>query len=241
MEAEPESHRGNRLLATLPADDQRRLAADLEQVDLGLRQTLYEEGEPIEHVFFPINGVISLVSQLRDGRRVEVATVGNEGMIGLPVFLQATLTSAHMAFSQIPGQSLRMAAQRFTEHLDSAGRLHRVLHHYTQALITQIAQNAACNMAHSVEQRAARWLLMTHDRVAGDGFELTQEFLAQMLGANRTTVTAVGQSLQDDGLITYSRGKVTVLDRNGLERRACECYGVINAEFARLLDPDNSR
>jgi len=241
VKAEPAGLGRNRLLAVLSDDERRRLASDLELVDLPLREVLYKQGQPIEHVFFPVNGVISLVSEMQDDRMIEVATVGNEGMIGLPVFLQATLTSSQTALSQLPGQALRMPADRFAEYVDSAERLHRVLHHYTQALISQIAQNAACNMAHSVEQRAARWLLMTRDRVTSDSFELTQEFLAQMLGANRTTVTAVEQKFQEDGLITYSRGRATIVDRDGLKGRACECYRVVMHEFARLLDPENNR
>jgi CRP-like cAMP-binding protein len=227
----------NRLLAMAPPEEREQLAPEFELVDLDLRQMLYEEGQPIEHVYFPINGVISLVSQMEDGRGIEVATIGNEGMAGLPVFLQATLTSAHMAFSQIPGQALRMPAGRFGEFVASAqnGGLHTALNRYTQALMSMIARAVACNALHSVQQRAGRWLLFTHDRVGADEFVLTQEFLSQMLGVTRASVNEVAQALQDAGAIDYARGRMTIMNRAELESRACECYSVIRDEFDRLL------
>jgi CRP-like cAMP-binding protein len=228
---------GNRLLAMAPREEREELAPEFELVELDLRQMVYEEGQPIEHVYFPLNGVISLVSQMQDGRGIEVATIGNEGMAGLPVFLQATLTSAHMAFSQIPGQALRMPAGRFGEFVASAqnGGLHTALNRYTQALMSMIARAVACNAVHSVQQRACRWLLFTHDRVGADEFVLTQEFLSQMLGVTRASVNEVAQSLQDAGAIDYTRGRITILHRGELESRACECYSVIRDEFDRLL------
>lgn len=229
---------GNRLLAALPDEERAALAVDMDVVEYSVRETVYEQGQPVEHVVFPVAAVLSLVSTMSDDRAVEVATVGNEGMIGLPVFLQATMTSAHMAFAQVPGQALVMPAERFSERIDGTGTLHRLLHRYTQALISQIAQGAACGSLHTAEQRACRWLLMTHDRVPGDEFLLTQEFLGQMLAVSRPTVNEVAQLLQDEGLISYARGRMTVLDRGGLERRSCECYGVIAAEFKRLLPSD---
>jgi CRP-like cAMP-binding protein len=220
-----------------PQQERERLAPEFELVELDLKQMLYEEGQPIEHVYFPLNGVISLVSQMQDGRGIEVATIGNEGMAGLPVFLQATLTSAHMAFSQIPGQALRMPAGRFGEFVASAqnGGLHTALNRYTQALMSMIARAVACNAVHSVQQRACRWLLFTHDRVGADEFVLTQEFLSQMLGVTRASVNEVAQSLQDAGAIDYTRGRITILHRGELESRACESYSVIRDEFDRLL------
>jgi CRP-like cAMP-binding protein len=227
----------NRLLAMVPHHERERLAPELEVVELDLRQTIYEESQPIEHVYFPINGILSLVSRIEDGRGIEVATIGNEGMAGLPVFLQATLTSAHMAFAQIPGQALRMQAGRFGEFVASShnGGLHTALNRYTQALISMIARAVACNSLHSVQQRACRWLLLTHDRVGADEFLLTQEFLSQMLGVTRASVNEVAQELQDAGAIEYTRGRVTILDRGQLEFRSCDCYGVIREEFDRLL------
>jgi CRP-like cAMP-binding protein len=186
-------------------------------------------------VTFPTEGVCSLLSVVDDGRTVEVATVGNEGFVGLPVFLQATLTSSHRAIVQIPGRGITLPAASFLDLSNSGGRFQTILQRYAQAIITQIAQGAACNRVHSVEQRCARWLLMTRDRVTDDRFPLTQEFLAQMLGAGRQAVNEAAQSLQEDGLIRYSRGDITVLDRAGLERRSCECYSLIRGEFERLL------
>jgi CRP-like cAMP-binding protein len=202
---------------------------------------IYEENQPIQHVYFPIGGVLSLVSQMQDGRGVEVATIGNEGMAGLPVFLQATLTSSHMAFSQIPGEALRMPAVRFSEFITGSenGGLHVALNRYTQALMSMIARAVACNALHSVQQRACRWLLTTHDRVGVDEFLLTQEFLGQMLGVTRASVNEVARDLQDAGAIRYTRGRISILERAELERRSCECYGVIRSEFDRLLERPN--
>lgn len=170
MVADPEVLTRNRLLATLPERELAALAPEFELVSYGLKDFVYREDEPIEHVVFPTSGVLSLISQMADGRGVEVATIGNEGMVGLPVFLQATTTSAHRAFSQIPGDGLRMPAARFSEFLNSSqnGGLHRVLHRYTQALMSMIARSVACNALQSVEQRACRWLLITHDRINGN-------------------------------------------------------------------------
>jgi CRP-like cAMP-binding protein len=230
--------RGNRLLATIGDDELRRLAPELEVVTLGLKETIYVEDEPIEHVIFPMSGVLSLVSVLEDERGVEVATVGNEGMVGLPVFLQATRTSAHRSFAQIPGAALRMPADRFAEFIAGSqnGGLHTAMHRYTQALMSMIARAVACNARHNVAQRACRWLLMMHDRVGADEFVLTQEFLGQMLGVSRATVNEVARELQDAGVIDYTRGNARIVDRPGLEARSCSCYGVIRAEFDRLLE-----
>lgn len=227
----------NRLLAMVPQEEREHLAPELELVELDLKQTLFEESQPIDYVYFPINGVISLVSQMEDGRGIEVATIGSEGMAGLPVFLQATLTSSHMAFCQVPGQALRMPAGRFADFVVSPqnGALHTALNRYTQALMSMIARAVACNTVHSIQQRACRWLLFTHDRVAADEFLLTQEFLSEMLGVTRASVNEVAQGLQDASAIDYTRGRMTILNRAELESRSCECYGVIRDEFDRLL------
>lgn len=228
----------NNLLAMASADERERLAPDFELVSLDLRTTVYEEDQPIDYVYFPISGVLSLVSQMRDGRGIEVATIGNEGMAGLPVFLQATLTSSHMCFSQIPGRSFRMPAARFGDLVirSENGGLRRAMNRYTQALMSMIARAVACNAVHTVEQRACRWLLTTHDRVRTDEFILTQEFLGQMLGVTRASVNEVAQELQDEGAINYTRGRMAILDRRELERRSCECYRVVRDEFDRMLD-----
>jgi CRP-like cAMP-binding protein len=229
---------GNRLLALIPPDEVTRLAPDFDIVSLGLKDFLYREDEPIEHVYFPLTGVLSLTSNVDDGRGVEVATIGNEGMVGLPVFLQATVTIAHRAFCQVPGESLRMPAQRFADVIAGShnGGLHRVMHRYTQALMSMIARAVACNALHSIQQRASRWLLTTHDRADGDEFILTQEFLGQMLGVTRASVNEVARELQQAGAIDYTRGRVTVRARGELEARSCECYDVIRKEFDRLLE-----
>jgi CRP-like cAMP-binding protein len=228
----------NRLLALVPQDERERLAPQFDLVSLDLKDTVYEQDKPIEHVYFPVDGILSLVSQMEDGHGIEVATIGNEGMAGLPVFLQGTLTSSHMAFSQIPGQSLRMSATRFSDFITSSedGGLHLALNRYTQALMSMIARAVACNALHSVEQRACRWLLTTHDRVGVDEFLLTQEFLGQMLGVTRASVNEVARDLQHAGAIRYTRGRISILDRRELELRSCECYGVIRDEFDRLLE-----
>jgi CRP-like cAMP-binding protein len=229
----------NQLLAMVPEDERDRLANDFELVPLELRQTVYRDNRPIEYVYFPVSGVLSLVSQMEDGRGIEIATIGNEGMAGLPVFLQAAYTSAHMAFAQIPGESLRMSAARFSELITGShnGGLHVALNRYTQALMSMIARAVACNALHSVQQRACRWLLTTHDRMATDEFVLTQEFLGQMLGVTRASVNEVARELQNANAIDYTRGRVNILNRHELEARTCECYRVIRDEFDRLLRP----
>jgi CRP-like cAMP-binding protein len=235
--AEVETLTGNRLLGMVPEAERARMASDFELVELSIKQVLYRENEPIEHVYFPLTGVLSLVSQMDDGRAIEVVTIGNEGMAGLPVFLQAEVTSAHRVFSQIPGRSLRMSAARFSDFITSGdnGGLHLVMNRYAQALISMIARAVACNAVHSVQQRACRWLLTTHDRAGTHEFVLTQEFLGQMLGVTRASVNEVARDLQDAGAIDYSRGRITILNREELASRSCECYAVVRSELDRLL------
>jgi CRP-like cAMP-binding protein len=225
---------GNRLLAALPRQDYERLLPSLEIVTSGIKEVVYEPNGPIAYVYFPINSIFSLLTIMADGAALEYATVGNEGMVGLPIFLGAE-TMPSRAFSQVPGDAMRMKAEVFREAANTVGPLHDVLLRYTQALVNQIAQTAACNRLHSIEQRCSRWLLMTHDRVAGDQFVLTQEFLGLMLGVRRQGVNAAAGLLQKAGLIRYRRGQITVLDRQGLEAASCECYRVIRREFDRLL------
>ena len=178
--------------------------------------------------------MISLVTYLEDGPSVEIATVGREGMVGISLFLE-TATVAWRAFGQVPGKALRIRAETFREEVDRNGALVRLLKRYTQALLSQVAQSSACNCVHTIEQRCARWLLQTHDRVGSDHYPLTQEFLAQMLGMRRSSVSQAAGGLQKAGLIRYVRGRITVLDRAGLEAASCECYAIIRREFERLL------
>jgi CRP-like cAMP-binding protein len=224
----------NRLLAALPQEEQQRLLPQLEAVRLTIKHRLYERNKPITHVYFVRSGVVSLVAIMDDESIVEVATTGNEGMIGLPVYFGAH-TSPLEAFCQVPGEALRMEAGAFREALQADAALPALLQRYTLALFNQIAQSTACKHLHPTEVRCARWLLMTHDRVPGDRFPLTHEFLSQMLGVRRATVTVAAGMLQKAGMITYARGVITVLNRPGLEAVACECYRIIKEEYRRLL------
>jgi CRP-like cAMP-binding protein len=226
--------RGNRLLALLPSRDRARLRPHLKPAALAYRQSLYRASKPIEYVYFIESGVGSLVNTMANGQAAEVGTIGNEGIVGLPLLLgdDRAPTSVYV---QVPGAGLRMKAAVFRKELARSASLRAVMHHYAHAFFNQVAQSAACNHFHSLQQRCCRWLLMTHDRMHSDEFLLTQEFLAMMLGVQRTGVTAAASALQRAGLIRYTRGNVTILDRRGLERRSCECYGVSKREFDRLL------
>ncbi|HUR22398.1 MAG TPA: Crp/Fnr family transcriptional regulator [Acidimicrobiales bacterium] len=224
----------NRLLSALGAEGD---IDDAVVVELKARQPLYEAGGVIKHVYFPLDAVVSIVADLGDGSVVEVATIGREGMVGVGVALRTT-TSDHRAFIQVGGRALRLPAHRLLALMKSHDELDRIVHVYVQALMAQIARSAACNRAHAVDERTARWLLMTHDRVGRDQFPLTQEFLGQMLGVARPRVSTAAATLQRAGLIRYSRGRMEVLDRRGLEQASCECYRVITDEYQRLLgDP----
>ncbi|HLH24765.1 MAG TPA: Crp/Fnr family transcriptional regulator [Chloroflexota bacterium] len=224
----------NRLLAALPAEDFERLRPHLEVVRLLTRQTVYKSREPITHLYFPQMCMVSLVALADGSATVEVATVGNDGVVGLPIFLGADRIVGQ-AVCQIPGPALRIEAGIFREQMGVGSRLHALLQAYTLALLTLIAQTAACNRLHSMAQRCARWLLMTHDRVGVEEFPLTQEFLAQMLGVRRASVTGAAGVLQKAGWIQYRRGQITVVDRAGLETACCECYRIITDEFDRLF------
>lgn len=226
----------NRLLAALPLEEYERLFPDLECVSLSLKQTIYQPNQPIEYVYFPCRGaVISVLVFMEDGGLVEAATVGNEGMVGLPVFLETDIVSNSETMVQIPGDALRMKPDAFKDWVDRSQPLQNLLKRYAQVMFNSIMQTAACNRLHEIEARCSRWLLMTHDRVESDNFPLTQEFLSQMLGVRRPSVSVVASILQKAGLIRYSRGKMTILDRPGLEDTSCECYRVIKQDFDRLL------
>jgi CRP-like cAMP-binding protein len=224
----------NRLLAALPRKEYDRLHPHLEKVSLPLKDILYEPNGPIPHVYFPLDGVVSLVIIMDSGFSLEVGIIGNEGMVGTPVFLgcQSSLTRA---ISQVAGDALRMETKVFQEEMLRRGGLYSLVQRSTQAMINQISQSTVCNHRHSVKKRMCRWLLMSHDRVGTDEFPLTHEFLAQMLGVCRPTVTAVAGTLQKAGLINYHRGRITVIDRKGLETAACECFQVLTKELDRLL------
>jgi CRP-like cAMP-binding protein len=233
MDHSSQSYR-NRLLELLDPADLDRLRSRFEPVEFEYRQSLYEANQDISFVYFPIEGVASLVSAMEDGSAAEIGTVGNEGMVGLPVVLGDRLTPIS-AYIQVPGSGLRLPADFLRDELEISGAMRTVLLRYAHAFFNQVAQSAACAHFHSIEKRCCRWLLMTHDRVQSDRFLLTQEFLAMMLGVRRASVTGVAAALKRAKLIEYSRGRVTMLDRAGLERRACECYQVSKKEFDRLL------
>lgn len=230
----PQIQSENRLLAILPSEEYARLLPYLETVTLPLKQVLYESKNLIEHVYFPNHGVISLLTILDDGTAAEVGLVGNEGMVGLSIFLGAD-TAFLRSIVQVPGDALRMRADVFKKLINPVTLLHGLLQRYTRTLMIQFAQSAACNNYHSVEQRCCRWLLMTHDCVESDEFPLTQQFLSQMLGVRRASVTVAASKLQRAGLIHYNHGNITILNRKGLESHACECYGIVKQEFDRLL------
>lgn len=224
----------NRILAALPREALDRVLPDLQVKALAVRDVLQARAVALEYVCFPVTGVASMVSTGDSGGSVEVATIGCEGMVGLPLLLGGESASGEV-FVQVPGEGLFMAAAQFERHIESERTLMRTLLLYTQALLTQVAQCSACNNYHEATARCARWLLQTHDRVNGDEYPLTHEFLGLMLGVRRATVTTTAQVLQKRGLIRYHRGIVTVLSRGGLEKASCECYRLINREFARLL------
>ena len=224
--------RSNSLLAALPAEEFERLAPLLQVTDVPLRQQVYRPREPITEVYFPLSAVFSMVGLAGD-RVVEVGTVGFEGMVGLPLFLGAG-ASPNAAFCQIAGDAARMSSADLADFLAVDGALHALLHRYTQSTMIQLAQNVVCNSVHPVEQRMSRWLLMSADRVRSDRFELTQEFLAQMLCVRRATVSETASRLQADGLIRYSRGIMTITDRQRVGEAACECYDILRREFDQL-------
>jgi CRP-like cAMP-binding protein len=229
------SPRENRILSALPAADFERFSQLLEPVTLEPRQIIYQSGKPILQVYFPTTALISVCRGLEDGRLVEVGSIGREGMAGI----RATLNDPgplETFMTQVPGEAFRMDAAPLVKAAHADGPLRNILMRYTSALLSQYAQWVACNILHTVEQRCCRWLSMVRDRTGADQFPLTHEFLAQMLGVRRASVTEVARTLQKDGLIRYRRGQMTILDPRGLEGAACECYGDVKRDFARLFD-----
>ena len=226
--------RTNRLLSLLADHDYERLRPHLSHVVFEYRKSLYEASRPIDHVYFPIDGVASLVITTSDGSSAEVGTIGSEGMVGLPVCL-GDRDAPSSVYVQVPGTALQIDARIFRDELALNPTLNLIMLRYAHAFFNQVAQSAACAHLHRVEQRCCRWLLMTRDRMPSGDFLLTHEFLGMMLGVRRTTVTDVMGSLQKAGLIRYRRGHVSILDHEALRQRACECYEISKLEFDRLL------
>jgi CRP-like cAMP-binding protein len=224
----------NRLLAALPTPEQEAITPHLERLSLPRRHVIHDPERPIEGVYFPIDCVISILSVMADGTAIETATVGKEGMAGLALFHGVDATP-EQEFVQVPGAAYRMDPQAFRALLPECPALTAALHRYAQALFTLAAQSSGCNRLHSMGQRCARWLLMVHDRVERDEFELTQAILSMMLGVRRATVTEAALELQRGGAIDYTRGRITVVDRGKLEAAACECYRIVRNSFDRLL------
>lgn len=231
-----QAHPQNHLLAVLPRAERARLERHLELVPMQLGCVLYESGIALQHVYFPIDCIVSLLYVLENGASAEIAIVGNEGIVGISLFMGGETTPSR-AVVQSGGYAFRLNGQLLKEEFNRAGALQHLLLRYTQALLTQMAQTAVCNRHHSVDQQLCRWLLLSLDRLADNRLVMTQELIANMLGVRREGVTEAAGKLQAAGLIRYSRGKITVLDRPRLEQKACECYAVVKHEFDRLL-PD---
>jgi CRP-like cAMP-binding protein len=227
----------NQLLLALPDLEFQRLAPHLEEVRLSLGQVLYEAGENIKHVYFPNRAMVSLIAVLEDGSTTEVGMVGSNGVIGYPAFLGGDLTTTR-TIVQVAGTAMKIDTKILKREFIRGGVLQRQLLLYTQALLTQISQTAACNRHHSLEARLARWLLTAQDHTASDTIQITQEFIAELLGTRRSGVTVAAGLLQQAGIIRYSRGRITILNRLALETTACECYGFIKKEFDRLLNEE---
>jgi CRP-like cAMP-binding protein len=218
----------------LPPEEYQRLLPRLEVVPLAMKHVLYEARTHIDYAYFPNRGVVSALTVMEGGRAIEVATIGDEGMAGLPLLVGAK-TTANRVIVQVPGEAVRMTEDVLREEISRDRPLRRLLVLYHTAFLIQVSQAVACNGLHSVHQRCCRWLLMTQDRAHSDVFPMTHEFLAEMLGVRRSTVSEVLEPFQKDGLIRYSRGKCTILDREGLKACSCECYRVIAKEFKRLF------
>jgi len=224
----------NRLLAALPAYVQQSWQPQLESVEMPLGEVLYESGVTLGHVYFPTTAIVSLLYVMEDGASAEIAVVGKEGIVGISLFMGGESTPSR-AVVQSAGRGFRLKAQALKDEFNRAGPVLHLLLRYTQALITQMAQTAVCNRHHSLDQQLCRWLLLSLDRLQGEELVMTQELIANMLGVRREGVTEAALKLQSAGLIRYARGRITVLDRAGLEKRTCECYAVVKREYERLL------
>ena len=224
----------NRLLAALPDAAWQRWRPLLEPVELPLGEVLYESGGTLSHVYFPTTAIVSLLYVMESGASAEIAVVGNEGIVGISIFMGGGSTPSR-AVVQSAGQGMRLTAQAMKDEFSAAGPVMHLMLRYTQALITQMAQTAVCNRHHSLDQQLCRWLLLSLDRLEGSELAMTQELIANMLGVRREGVTEAVLRLQHAGLIRYARGHISVLDRLGLEQRSCECYAVVKKEYDRLL------
>jgi len=226
----------NQLLAVLPEAELERWLPQLEWVEMPLGMVLYESGGTLGYVYFPTSAIVSLLYVMEDGASAEIAVVGNEGIVGISLFMGGESTSSR-AVIQSAGRGFRLRGQTMKEEFNRAGPVLHLLLRYTQALITQMSQTAVCNRHHSLDQQLCRWLLLSLDRLAGNELVMTQELIANMLGVRREGVTEGALKLQRAGLIRYARGRITILDREGLESRTCECYAVVKREYERLLPP----
>jgi CRP-like cAMP-binding protein len=224
----------NHLLACLPDTEWQRWLPELERIEMPLGQVLYESGGTLSHVYFPTTAIVSLLYVMENGASAEIAVVGNEGIVGISLFMGGDSTSSR-AVVQSAGLGLRLKARIMKDDFNRAGPVLHLLLRYTQALITQMAQTAVCNRHHSLDQQLCRWLLLSLDRLQGNELVMTQELIANMLGVRREGVTEGALKLQQAGLIRYARGHISVLDRDGLEKRTCECYAVVKKEYGRLL------
>jgi CRP-like cAMP-binding protein len=230
----PADPRNNQLLASLPDPEWERWQPHLESVALPLGQVLYESGDTLSHVYFPTTAIVSLLYVMENGASAEIAVVGKEGIVGISLFMGGESTSSR-AVVQSAGQGFRLKAQLLKSEFNQAGAVLHLLLRYTQALITQMAQTAVCNRHHSLDQQLCRWLLLSLDRLQDNELVMTQELIANMLGVRREGVTEAALKLQQDQVIRYARGRITVLNRPALEKRTCECYAVVKREYDRLL------
>ncbi|NGY04653.1 Crp/Fnr family transcriptional regulator [Solimonas terrae] len=237
-----ESHdpRTNLLLAALPDAEWLRWQSQIEAVDMPLGQVLCESGRTLSHVYFPTTAIVSLLYVMENGASAEIAVVGNEGIVGISLFMGGESTTSRTVV-QSAGQGFRLKAKVMKDEFDRAGPVLHLLLRYTQALITQMSQTAVCNRHHSLDQQLCRWLLLSLDRLQGDELNMTQELIANMLGVRREGVTESALNLQRAGLIRYARGHIKILDREGLEQRSCECYEVVREEYRRLLPSTPAR
>jgi CRP-like cAMP-binding protein len=224
----------NKLLAALSREERERLQPHLKAVAMRLGDAVYESGAALEYVYFPTTSIVSLLYVLADGASAEIAVVGNEGLVGIALFMGGETTPSR-AVVQSGGWAYRLRGQLLKDEFVRGGAMQHLLLRYTQALLTQMAQTAVCNRHHSIDQQLCRWLLLSLDRLSSKDLTMTQELIANMLGVRREGVTEAAGKLQHAGLIQYSRGRITVLDRAGLEARCCECYGVVKRETDRLL------
>jgi CRP-like cAMP-binding protein len=224
----------NHLLAALPASERERIFPQLQLVEMPLGKVLYESGDTLRHVYFPTNSIVSLLYVMADGASAEISVVGNEGLVGVALFMGGETTPSR-AIVQSAGSAYRLVGQKLKDEFNRHGALQILLLRYTQALLTQMAQTAVCNRHHSVDQQLCRWLLLSMDRLVANQLTMTQELIANMLGVRREGVTEAAGKLQKLGVITYSRGQITVLDRPQLEKLCCECYAVVKRETDRLL------